>query len=54
MGNMIFMAYVLETQIFDSQRNEKLADPMKLFFFAAKLGHFTICDFFLYVTKHSN
>jgi len=36
------------------------ADPIKLFFFAtvifpfftAKLGHFIINDFFLYVTKH--
>jgi len=36
-----------------------VADPIKLFFFeflrffAAKLVHFTISDFFLYVTKHS-
>jgi len=38
-----------------------VADPIKfllfanedfLSFFAAKLGHFTISDFFLYVTKH--
>jgi len=37
-----------------------VAHPIKLFFFAkeevfaTKLGHFTISDFFLYVTKHSN
>jgi len=31
-----------------------IADPIKLSFFPAKLGHFTIGDFFLYVTKHSN
>jgi hypothetical protein len=40
-----------------------IADPIKtlffakkefFLFFAAKLGHFTISDTFIYVTKHSN
>jgi hypothetical protein len=32
-----------------------VANPIKTFlFFAAKLGHFTISDFYLYVTKYMN
>jgi len=43
-------------------KSTAVANPINLFFFAneeflhffAKLGHFTISDFFLYVTKPSN
>jgi len=62
----IFLHYVRLTLVWNTSpwyNFLTVADPIKLFFFAneeylrffdAKVGHFIVNDYFLYVTKQSN